>query len=533
MDSTPPGLDREAVASEPRRWVRIARACNNRCAFCLDSDANDGALLPRDEVERDMDEGRAVGATRLILSGGEATIHPDFTHFIRYGKAAGYTHVQTITNGRMFAYPRFAREVLDAGLDEVTFSLHGDTAELHDGLTGVGGSFAQTLKGIRNVVGSGRCIVSGDVVINGRNVARLRDILELFISLGVLEFDLLMVVPFGRAADEGSDMLFDAEAALPHLRRALELSEDPSLHIWTNRLPPPLLEGFELLIQDPHKLHDEVRGRADLWDDVLAGRPMRCAGDRCDHCFIQPLCEALNHAVQTLADGVSGVLLMDLRGPLPAPGPTWLDQPRDVLWIRGRDAADLARIPTGMSPRRVWLELDELDGYRGALDAAGLPQPHRIAAHDPRALDGALRASPPEVLVALNRTTAPLLAGLTPPTTSLIVAYRPSLTLKAAAQRDVCPDPTQLPAAVSRYVDIPPCLHGGSAPSEHEDPFPLAAVAGDGHLDLLTFVDHYIQRLYRIRSQRCRTCSHHKTCKGIAIHQARRFGLGILQPVRD
>ncbi len=532
MPTTPPDLAREAVASEARRWVRIARACNNHCAFCLDSDANDGALLPREEVERDIDEGRAQGAMRLILSGGEATIHPDFTHFIRHGKAAGYAHVQAITNGRMFAYPRFADGALEAGLDEVTFSLHGHTAELHDGLTGVAGSFTQTLRGIRNM--AGRCIVSGDVVINGRNVAHLRHILELFITLGVREFDLLMVVPFGRATPGISpDMLFDAEAALPHLRRALELSKDPSLHLWTNRMPPALLEGNEPLIQDPHKLHDEVRGRRDLWDDLLAGRPMRCAGERCDYCFIHPLCRALEQAVRTLSDGVPSTLLMDLRRPIPTAAPHWLGKPREVLWIRGRDAADLAQLPLGMRPRRVWLELDTPGGHRRALEDAGLPQPHRLAVHDPQALRAARREDPPELLVAVNRATAPHLAELAAsPPAKWIVAYRPSLTLEAAADRDVDPGPALASITAPRYLDIPPCLRPGTAPPEHEDPFPLAAVAGDGNLDVQAFVDHYIQRLYRTKSLRCRDCLHHDRCEGISLHLARQFGLAMLSPVK-
>ncbi|MDP7111173.1 MAG: radical SAM protein, partial [Myxococcota bacterium] len=60
--------------------------CNNRCAFCLDSDAQDGTLASREEVEAELVRGRDQGAHRLILSGGEASIHPDFLHFVRRGR---------------------------------------------------------------------------------------------------------------------------------------------------------------------------------------------------------------------------------------------------------------------------------------------------------------------------------------------------------------------------------------------------------------------------------------------------------------
>jgi len=41
----------------------------------------------------------------------------------------------------MFARKEFCEKVFDAGLDEVTFSLHGHTATIHDYLTATPGSF--------------------------------------------------------------------------------------------------------------------------------------------------------------------------------------------------------------------------------------------------------------------------------------------------------------------------------------------------------------------------------------------------------
>ena len=59
--------------------------------------------------------------------------------------------VQTVTNGRMFQYPAFLGTAADNGLDEITFSLHGHTAKLHEGLTRTPGSFDQTVGGIDNM----------------------------------------------------------------------------------------------------------------------------------------------------------------------------------------------------------------------------------------------------------------------------------------------------------------------------------------------------------------------------------------------
>ena len=84
----------------------------------------------------------------------------------------------------------------------------------------------------------------------------------LFYGMGVKEFDLLQVVPFGRAFTDGRDTLFyDLAEMRPFIQEALAFSKRPDVHIWMNRFPPQHLEGYEHLIQDPYKLNDEVRGR--------------------------------------------------------------------------------------------------------------------------------------------------------------------------------------------------------------------------------------------------------------------------------
>ena len=518
------------MASQPRHWVRIARACNNRCAFCLDSNVQDGSMLGREEVERDLRAGLARGARRLILSGGEASIHPDFVHFVRQGHALGYEHVQTITNGRMFAYPRFTAAAVAAGLDEVTFSLHGHTAGLHDSLTGVPGSFDQSVAGIRRAVATRRLIVSGDVVINRRNVQHLRDVMDLFVGLGVRELDLLMVVPFGRAAPgPDADMLFEPEAALAALRRGLELSRDPSLHIWTNRLAPQLLEGYEGLIQDPHKLHDEVRGRRDILDEMVSGGTLRCQGERCAHCFIQPLCEAMREAITALDRGVPDILRVDSADPHPTGGRTALVKGRrEVLWVRARDAAQAAHTASGARANHLWLELDDLRWLRRDLRRAGLDQPVRIVARTRAQVHAAAKLGTPEVAVPVQHDTAGLRSDPSPGT-RIVAFVPPAFSLREAIAFGADPSAVRLGFQPSSWLGVPPCLGDGHA--EYADPLPLGVVRPDGTLDPDAFVTHFIGRLYRVKSLRCRACVHDVACRGLDVQRVRAAGLGILQPI--
>ena len=132
-------VQHEEAAHERRNWVRLTFDCNDRCVFCLDAHTHDGTVRAREEIKQQILDGRRKGAERLILSGGEPTIHPDFVDFVRLGRLAGYRKVQTVTNGRMFAYGEFLRRSLDAGLGEITFSIHGPNAKIHDALVGTRG----------------------------------------------------------------------------------------------------------------------------------------------------------------------------------------------------------------------------------------------------------------------------------------------------------------------------------------------------------------------------------------------------------
>ncbi|RYE83648.1 MAG: radical SAM protein, partial [Myxococcales bacterium] len=310
----------EEAAHEKRNWVRLTYDCNNRCTFCLDTNAHDGTMRDDREVRVQIVEGRKKGADRLILSGGEPTMHPRFLDYVLLGRRAGYPWIQTVTNGRMFSYPGFLEQALDRGLREITFSLHGHTAKLHDALVGTPGAFEQEVVALKAALATGRVVVSVDVVINKMNVRHLPAMLATFLEWGVREFDLLQVIPFGNAwTDARHHLFYDLEdpTIVAGIRQALELARRPDVHIWLNRFPPPHAEGFEELIQDPYKLNDEVRGRREEFGRYLAsGQKLSCRQpERCAYCYLQQLCDGLDTALEARRAPAVDELRFDGRRP--------------------------------------------------------------------------------------------------------------------------------------------------------------------------------------------------------------------------
>jgi tRNA A37 methylthiotransferase MiaB len=49
-------LNKEKTQKQNRIWVRIASSCNNKCIFCLDSNAHDGTFVEDDIVKKQIKE---------------------------------------------------------------------------------------------------------------------------------------------------------------------------------------------------------------------------------------------------------------------------------------------------------------------------------------------------------------------------------------------------------------------------------------------------------------------------------------------
>jgi len=540
-------LQHEEMSREERHWVRVTRSCNNRCAFCLDDADAGGAMAPEQEVLDDIARGRARGADRLILSGGEATIHPDFVRFIRAGRGAGYGHIQVVTNGRMFSYPNFLDRSLVAGLDEITFSIHGPDAPLHDALVGVPGAFEQTVKALRLALATGRLIVSVDVCLNRLNIEHLPRLLERFIAMGVSEFDLLQVIPFGRAfAGDRAHLTYDLQTARPHLDQALEISRRPGIHIWFNRFPAPHLEGHEHLIQDPYKLHDEVRGRGEEFEALLQeDHPLRCRQPgRCACCYLRGLCDSLEQWRGRLARQDFDVFRVNAdAGPGLVCRPPW---PMDQLWVCGLDVEQAVDVIGRGAARRAILELGSYSGLSQTLDRGGRIEGRelsRVYVSKVEDLDAVLSLHGSfEVVAYLSVDMAQYLSQSVPcPPPRLVLARRNHARASGSRQWDA-----DLPRfftsngrAWFAVEDIPQCI-SGQAPRPGPrvlDAVMLRSPAGEDpgaapQLDIQAFTDLYILHLNYSKSLRCEDCSSDHTCGGVQLNYLRAHGYRTLQPIK-
>ncbi len=298
-------LNKETTQKQNRIWVRISSACNNSCIFCLDIHAHEGTFVDYESVRKQIEEWyKKWYENRIILSWGEASINPEFPEYIQYAKKVWYDRVQTVTNGNMFVSEQFCKNVFKSWLEEVTFSFHWHNAILHDYLVNTKWAFKKSLKWLIYVKKYfPHIIVNIDIVVNKINVKYLPDIVTFFRRLGVEEYDILQIIPFGKGFSQHKDQLFyNVWDYSKELKRTWELWKKPWMNMWTNRFPAEAFEWYEDLIQDPRKIRSEVWWEAEqMFTKFISSKWInkpKCFWEACNVCFLRQYCHGFLEKIE-------------------------------------------------------------------------------------------------------------------------------------------------------------------------------------------------------------------------------------------
>lgn len=473
-----------------RWWVRVTRSCNNRCQFCLDSDAQDGTIIPLNELTEELKQGIKQGAKRVILSGGEPTIHPEFVTLVKIARKLGYKEIQIITNGRMFSSLSFCQEVVSGGATEITFSIHGHTPELHDQLVGVKGAFREAIKGIINLKQFPDVILNIDIVVNKKNIGFLKEILLLGYKLGIKEFDLLQIQPAGRAKNN-MELLYELDRYYLKWHEAINWAKKHSLTIWTNRLPPEYLSGFETYIQSPLKLLDEVKGRYnEIYQFLNLGIYPCCYGDNCNWCFLAKLCNFFKTIITYKRVHIY-ISSKDELNKLP------LISNRFKISHLIFNLNNQLEVKSNTYPKRVIVDLKQLNNKIFRSSKTNLILHLKVDSEQ-------------KLLSAINllkkwNIYKPIYISIEPPDTNLLELLLFTKTI-IKRQKELTLYSDSLPYCFGiNFEDVTPLLKASSFTKE-------------GILEPLQITSDFIKYNYRIKSISCKDCSLYNTCHGISIN---------------
>ncbi len=212
-----------------RLEIHVAYDCDNRCDFCSEAHRLDrwrDHPVSAMEIRRALVSHARAGGSHVNLTGGEPSGHPAFLYALQLARGLGLrTYVGT--NGSRLSDPVMARHALPL-LDELSLSLHGSTAAVHDRATGRRGSFDRILAARGNALHHEHLTLFVNTVVTRANFDDLPDVMDLCGRLGVPSLLLSNVAPEGRALDSYADLAVPLagwkERAPWFARRARELS---------------------------------------------------------------------------------------------------------------------------------------------------------------------------------------------------------------------------------------------------------------------------------------------------------------------
>ncbi len=178
----------------------VTRTCNLACIHCRAAalDRPYENELTTAECFKLLDEIETFASPIVILTGGEPLLRPDIFEIAAYGNGKGFRMTMAV-NGTLLS-PEAARKMQEAGIQRISISLDGATAESHDAFRQVTGAFEGALRGVQCARDAGLDFQI-NTTITQQNLHELPAIQDLTVSLGAVAHHIFLLVPMGRGKD--------------------------------------------------------------------------------------------------------------------------------------------------------------------------------------------------------------------------------------------------------------------------------------------------------------------------------------------
>ncbi len=197
-------------------WLELVHDCNQTCTHCFGScplrkltSQFVKESLPIDTWINIITDAYSLGARRIQLTGGEPMLFgKDIFLLIEYAKSIGYEQIEMFTNATILD---------DADIDllarydvQVATNIYSNHPEIHDAITGLKGSFYQTVDNIKKLQNKGVHVFLATILMK-QNEACIKDTVLFTEQLGETEplkhFDLVRPVGRGKKNRVLSDNL--------------------------------------------------------------------------------------------------------------------------------------------------------------------------------------------------------------------------------------------------------------------------------------------------------------------------------------
>jgi MoaA/NifB/PqqE/SkfB family radical SAM enzyme len=232
-----------AVDAQSLALFRLGEMCNNKCPMCSNSGRPEAFFIEEGPLLERVAFLASRGFARVVLTGGEPTIHPSFWTVVDALGRAGIAW-DINTHGRSFADPEFARRAKAEGLGRAIVSLHSHRIGPSMKIFGVSErGHHETVGGIENLLAEGVWLML-NCVFSRENIDHIEEYVAFCIERFGTEYVLKLVFPSttGKGGDWEAIHLTYAEAG-PVARRARALARAAGLRVAFESFPNCVLDA--------------------------------------------------------------------------------------------------------------------------------------------------------------------------------------------------------------------------------------------------------------------------------------------------
>ena len=160
----------------------LTHRCNLNCRHCYVLRDTGNTELSTEEVKNIIDQLAVMSTFFLAFTGGEIFTRDDLFEIARYAKRKGFL-LTFMTNGTLITAEKI-EEIKKLKPVKFEISLYGATAETHDYITQVKGSFGRTVEAIKGLTEQGIEVTIKTILMNS-NIREYKEMEALAEELGV------------------------------------------------------------------------------------------------------------------------------------------------------------------------------------------------------------------------------------------------------------------------------------------------------------------------------------------------------------
>ena len=276
--------------------VKLTYKCNNHCPLCCQEDKikNDSSTIAQDEIFEYIDcmPPNEIKNTKIVLTGGEPTLHRDILEIIRKLKNKGFAAIQLQSNITLKSLSIGVNDLVQAGVTGMGISLHGCTAEMHESFTNTKGSFECTVDNLTKLSKIGMPVAL-NCVISKHNISSLSDIVKFVADLHLANDIQFAFIHITGRANYHHEVVPTISSAAKEVQNAVEIGRQFGIRIKSEAIPFCLMRGFEKHVAELEKL-----GKITILDKMgimnfseHRGKSLKAKCKECEQCLFFSMCE--------------------------------------------------------------------------------------------------------------------------------------------------------------------------------------------------------------------------------------------------